>query len=196
MNAESRLLPAALSLACALAVGACAHGPGATAQVPDPVADGAVDAAGADEGLVPGLRRPRPGLLSGGQPGPEAWSELAAQGVTTVINLRTAEEMDGRDAAAEVEAAGMTYHGLPISGVGDLDAENAAALWRLVEAAPGPVLVHCASGNRVGALLALGAAQEGGMPPEQALEFGRSAGLASPRLEPQVRERLGLPPQE
>lgn len=158
----------------------------------------AADAATADalQPLVPEARRPRPDLITGGQPGPEAWADLAARGVTTVVNLRPDAELEGRDAEAEVEQAGMAYHAIPVSGAADLDAANAARLWHLVEAADGPVLVHCASGNRVGALLALGAAWEGGVAPEQALEFGRAAGLTSPRLEEQVRERLGLPAQE
>jgi len=55
------------------------------------------------------------------------------------------------------------------------------------------VLVHCASANRAGALLALAAAQHGAMTPVDALAFGRAAGLSSPVLEADVRARLGLP---
>ena len=55
----------------------------------------------------------------------------------------------------------------------------------------GAVLVHCASGNRVGALIAIGAAKAGGMAPEAALELGKAAGLTS--AEPRVRELLQLP---
>jgi hypothetical protein len=51
-------------------------------------------------------------------------------------------------------------------------------------------MVHCASGNRVGALLALRANRLEGASPEDALELGLDAGLT--RLEPAVREALGL----
>ncbi len=44
----------------------------------------------------------------------------------------------------------------------------------------GPVLLHCASGNRVGALLALRARMHGASP-EEALELGNEAGLSSLR---------------
>ncbi|MDH5822877.1 sulfur transferase domain-containing protein [Luteimonas sp. RD2P54] len=142
---------------------------------------------------LPGVRQPRPGLVTGGQPAPEAWPALAARGVRTVINLRTPAEMAGRDEAREVAAAGMRYHALPVAGAGDLDERRAAALWRLIESAPGTVAVHCASGNRVGALLALAAAEHGGMDAEAALRFGKSAGLGG--LEATVRERLGLAPE-
>jgi uncharacterized protein (TIGR01244 family) len=137
---------------------------------------------------------PREGLLTGGQPAPADWAELKAQGVTTIINLRPSAEMAGRNEAAEVGATGMAYIELPVAGAEDIDADNARRLWSLLKASPAPVFVHCASGNRVGALLALGAAQSGGMDADAALEFGRSAGLRG--LEPVVRERLGLPPAD
>jgi uncharacterized protein (TIGR01244 family) len=137
---------------------------------------------------------PREGLLTGGQPAPADWAELKAQGVTTIINLRPSAEMAGRNEAAEVGATGMAYIELPVAGAEDIDADNARRLWSLLKASPAPVFVHCASGNRVGALLALGAAQSGAMGADAALEFGRSAGLRG--LEPVVRERLGLPPAD
>lgn len=143
---------------------------------------------------VPNLRQPSERLLTGGQPEAAAWKHLAADGVTTVINLRPADEMAGRDEAAEVAAAGMSYRQIPVAGAAGVTAENADALWSAIAQAPGKVLVHCASGNRVGALLALGAAQEGGMDPQQALQFGKDAGLTG--AEPRVREVLGLPPAD
>lgn len=139
-----------------------------------------------------GWHEPRPGLLTGGQPSPADWTALKAQGVTMVVNLRPDAEMAGRNEAAEVAAAGMAYVGIPVAGADAIDADNARRLWTLLKVNGAPVFVHCASGNRAGALLALGAAQSGGMAPEAALEFGRKAGLTG--LEPVVRERLGLPP--
>lgn len=137
---------------------------------------------------IPGLREPRADLFTAGQPIPEAWDAVAESGITTVINLRPEKEMEGRDEAAEVAAAGIDYHQLPVAGAGDVNDANAEQLRRLIEQAPGPVLVHCASGNRVGALLALGAAADGEMTSEEAIAFGRDAGLAS--LESRVREVL------
>jgi len=143
---------------------------------------------------VPNLRQPNDRLLTGGQPDAAAWKQLAADGVTTVINLRPADEMAGRDEAAEVIAAGMSYRQIPVAGAAGITTENANALWTAIAQAPGKVLVHCASGNRVGALLALGAAEQGGMDSQQALQFGKAAGLSG--AEPRVREALGLPPAD
>lgn len=140
---------------------------------------------------VPNLRQPREHLLTGGQPDGAAWTTLAAQGVGTVINLRPEAELAGRDEAGEVTAAGMAYVSIPIASAGDLTPANARALSQAIAQAKGTVLVHCASGNRVGALLALDAAQNGA-DANDALQFGKDAGLTG--AEPRVRELLGLPP--
>ncbi|AWV08342.1 beta-lactamase hydrolase domain-containing protein [Marilutibacter maris] len=135
------------------------------------------------------LHAPRPGLYTAGQPAESDWRAIAARGVTTVINLRTPAEMDGRDEAAEVAAAGMDYHAIPVAGAAGIDADNAAALAALLQRVDGTVLVHCASGNRAGGLVALAAAADG-QPAEQALRLGRAAGLSG--AEAQVRDQLGL----
>jgi uncharacterized protein (TIGR01244 family) len=114
--------------------------------------------------------------------------------VTTVINLRPDAELGGRDEATEVAAAGLAYREIPVAGAPEVTEAKARELWAQLEGTEGGVLVHCASGNRVGALLALGAASAGGLPAEEALEFGRRAGLTG--LEPRVRELLGLPPRD
>ena len=135
------------------------------------------------------IMQPRPGLHTAGQPSLEQIDALAAQGVRTVIDLRTDGEDRGYDEAAELESRGLAYRRLPIAGAQDLTPANAAALKRLLDAGGDGVLLHCASGNRVGALLALMAAQQEGATPEQALELGRRAGLKS--LAPAVEEKLG-----
>lgn len=144
--------------------------------------------------LVPGFKQPTPTLVTGGQPEAGAWPVAAAQGVTTVINLRPDSELGERDEAGEVTGAGLAYRQLPVDGAGDITEANARTLWQWIQDAPGTVLVHCGSGNRVGALLAIGAAREGGMAPEAAIAYGKSAGLGS--AEPKVREVLGLPLQD
>ena len=134
------------------------------------------------------LRTPRPGLYTAGQPAAGDWSAVAARGVGTVIDLRAPGELKERDEPAEVGAAGMRYLSIPVAGAGGIDDANAQRLRTALEAANGPVLVHCASGNRVGGLLALMQARSGGMTTEQALEFGRKAGMVG--TEARVRELL------
>jgi uncharacterized protein (TIGR01244 family) len=136
-------------------------------------------------------RQPLPRVYSAGQPNADDWADIAAHGVTTVIDLRPDAERPGRDEAAEVQAAGLAYRHIAIAGPQDLTPEAARTLWQAIDASPGKVLVHCASGNRAGALLAIAAAREGHMSPERALELGREGGMTS--TEPRVREVLELP---
>lgn len=134
--------------------------------------------------------QPQPGLHTGGQPSQDDLVRLKSQGVRTVIDLRGAQEDRGYDEAAGAQRLGLNYIALPIAGKDDVTPENAKALGELLRAQDGDVLLHCASGNRVGALLALDAATRG-VPREEALELGRKAGLTS--LEPVVVEQLGKP---
>ncbi len=140
------------------------------------------------------FHQPRAGLHTGGQPTVEDLAQLHAQGVRTIIDLRGADEDRGYDEAAEVRRLGMDYIPLPIAGKADIVPGNAERLHALLQQHPDGVLLHCASGNRVGALLALSAAGPEHQPPAQALQLGREAGLKS--LEPTVREQLGLPATE
>lgn len=165
------LLAAALCVACASAPDA------ASAAAPTPASE--IERQAVAGPALPNLRQPRPGLYTGGQPAAEAWTAMAAAGVGTVINLRPEAELAGRDEAAEVHAAGMAYHQIPVAGADDITAENADRLWSLLQAAKGPVVVHCASGNRVGGLLSVALVRHGGLQPEAALALGREAGMAS-----------------
>ena len=126
-------------------------------------------------------------LVSTGQPDSELLSMVKAAGFTTIVDLRGPTEDRGMDEAAEVAALGMRYITLPIGGADDVTYENAAELDKIIAAADGPVLLHCASGNRVGALHAL-SRKMAGASSDDALAAGKAAGLT--RLEPVVIERL------
>lgn len=129
---------------------------------------------------------PVDGMTSAGQPDEAAFGVFAKQGYTTVIDLRTEGEDRGIDEPDVVEGLGMEYISLPI-GRDDINLENAQFLDRLLESADGPVLVHCGSGNRVGALLALRESLNGA-DDEAALEYGRKGGMTG--LEGTVKEAL------
>ena len=119
---------------------------------------------------IPGWRKAAEHLYSAGQPDRQHWAALAAAGLRGVLNLRPLAEQPGRDEAAEVAAAGLAYASLPIAGAGALDRESAAALDRALRQLPTPLLVHCASGNRVGALVALREAWFAGADPQTLLK--------------------------
>jgi protein tyrosine phosphatase (PTP) superfamily phosphohydrolase (DUF442 family) len=130
-------------------------------------------------------------LLTGGQPTAEDLAAFAAAGGTHVIDLRGPGENRGFDEAGISRRFGMHYHSLPITGAGSFTLDNVRALDRLLEQTVDQhekTLLHCASGNRVGALMALRAKWLHGSSENEALEIGRSHGMTS--LETQVRELL------
>ena len=130
---------------------------------------------------------PAEGITAAGQPSEAGLRELADSGYAAVIDLRTAGEDRGIDEQDLVESLGMDYISLPIAGRGAVNFENAEKLVRILSKFDEPVLVHCASGNRVGALFAL-REKMNGAEKEDALAFGRSAGMTG--LEDTVRERM------
>tara|TARA_R110002126_G_scaffold8953_25_gene41210 strand:+ start:1400 stop:1918 length:519 start_codon:yes stop_codon:yes gene_type:complete len=139
------------------------------------------------------FNQPAENLVTGGQPTQQELAMLKAAGVTKVINLRGPNETISFDEKAEAEALGLSYISLPVAGAGEVTADKAKALYELLQGDE-KVLVHCASGNRVGALLAIGAHSIKGTPVEASLEFGRAAGLSS--LEPKVRAVLSEESQQ
>lgn len=165
-----------VAMAIALAAG-CVHAPASVAAAPEVK-----------------LMQPLPGLFTAGQPGPQDWKAIKARGVRTVINLRTPQELQGRDEAAEVRAAGMRYIELPVNGADGLTRANAQLLHEALRPGHQQVLLHCASANRAGGLLALEQADFDGVPADAALALGRKAGMTS--TEARVQQELAPGHQE
>ena len=130
---------------------------------------------------------PVDGLTSTGQPDAEQLALFAEAGYVAVIDLRGVEENRGFDEAKAVSGQNMLYVNLPLASADAVNFDNAAKLDETLNGIDGPVLLHCGSGNRVGALLALRESLNGASD-EEALAYGRAAGLTG--LEDVVRERL------
>lgn len=135
---------------------------------------------------------PAAGIYTSGRISQDDIAKLEAAGIHHVIDLSQDNETPDFDEAAAVQAAGIGYDNLPIAGPDALTRANVEAFDRLLADAQGPVLVHCASSNRVGAMAALRAAWIEGVPVEEAIAAGRAWGLRS--LEGAVRERLAASP--
>ena len=127
------------------------------------------------------------GMTASGQPDAAALEVFAESGYVAVIDLRGLDEERGFDQQAAVDGLGMDYINLPVVGHDGISFDNARKLSEILDRYDAPVLVHCGSSNRVGALVALGASLDGA-DNEAAIEAGREAGLT--RLEGIVRERL------
>jgi uncharacterized protein (TIGR01244 family) len=132
---------------------------------------------------------PQSGFVSSGQPNEAVLRNFADAGYGTIIDMRMPDEDRGMDERAVVESLGMTYVTMPIGSADDINFENAAALDKLMSGLDQPALVHCASGNRVGALIAL-RAKANGASNEEALAAGKAAGAT--RMEEVIRKKLGM----
>lgn len=151
-----------------------------TTQVPRVHIDVATVSSARDVAPVDGIR-------SAGQPDAGQFKVFADAGYVAVIDIRGPDEDRGLDEVKVLEDLGLEYVRMPVVGDEAINYDNARALDELLARYDEPVLVHCGSGNRVGALLALRESLEGASD-EEALEYGKDAGLS--RLETVVRQRL------
>ncbi len=108
-----------------------------------------------------------------------------------MIDLRQPGEDRGFDETRVAESLGLRYVRIPVAGADGLDTANVRAVHLALQQSQGPVLLHCASGNRAGAVLGLVNARYEHASPEQALQLGQRAGLKS--LEAATRQRLATP---
>lgn len=128
------------------------------------------------------------GITSSGQPDESALRVFADAGYVAVIDMRGPDEDRGLDdEQAAVEALGLDYIPFPIASREEINFDSAKELDALLQGIDGPVLLHCGSGNRVGAVLALRHSMHGA-DDDEAIAHGKDAGLT--RLEDLVRERL------
>lgn len=132
---------------------------------------------------------PEPELMVGGCPSDRDLARLKQAGFKTVLDLRESKEWNGDDFAGRVKQAGLSFLQLPVSGLDSVDDSQTRQFWAYWnDARLKPMLVHCASGNRVGAMLALAAHRHGQVDAEQAIESGLAAGMKA--AEPLIRKKL------
>ncbi len=133
------------------------------------------------------LNNPMANIFSSGQPSKEQLRNLSKLGVMHVINLRPKQEQQW-DEGAYVNSLGLQYYNIPVKGAHGITLGNASQLAaQLEKIGDEPVLVHCSSSNRVGALIALRAFHKGdGI--ELAITKGKAWGLT--RLEALTRAKI------
>lgn len=135
--------------------------------------------------IVPGLVNactPLERVLTAGQPDARHLEALAKAGYRTVLDLRAPDEPRPFDEAAEVRRLGMEYVNLPVTAdtLGDETFDRFRALMRDPDRRP--LLLHCASANRVGALLIPYLVLDEGRSPDEAVELAVQVGLRSEEL--------------
>lgn len=130
---------------------------------------------------------PAPNLITGGQPSIDDLDKMAKEGVKTIVNLRTKGEFTKFDEKLEVEKLGMKYILIEVDGSDGITVKNAELLDSVLNEGEN-TLVHCASSNRVGGLLAYRAFRLKGRTSTEALALGKKAGMKS--TEKKVRQLI------
>lgn len=134
-------------------------------------------------GSIPFAACPMDGVATAGQPSAAAWPQLAHAGYRTVVDLRAPGEARDHDEPAAVRAAGLEYVPIPVSQPTLRDATFDTFRELMRDPARRPVFVHCATSNRVGALLLPYFALDEGMALGDALSKARESGLRNPDLQ-------------
>ncbi len=123
----------------------------------------------------------------GGQP---SRADLAAAarypGIESVLDLRRESENRGFDEAAELDRLDIEYENVPVGGPDQLTDEALDESLRIIRTSEKPLLVHCASGNRVGAVWMAWRMLEDGYTAERAEAEARLAGLRNDEFIPVV----------
>jgi uncharacterized protein (TIGR01244 family) len=119
-------------------------------------------------------------LFIAGQPTERALREMKAQGVTTVVNLRSPPEMArvGFDEAALVEQLGMKYVYIPMRGNAEFpySPETLRRFSDVMKSADGKVLLHCTIAWRASHLWGAYLIQQG-VPVAEVLRHTRAINL-------------------
>lgn len=120
-------------------------------------------------------------LTLAGQPQPEDWAALAAEGFQVVINMRSDPERAATQ-QQNAEAAGLRYIHLPLP-VYELEPEHLEQYHQTLAATQGRVFLHCRSATRVALMWLLDRIMYDGWTREQAEAALRAAGYDDDAME-------------
>ncbi|MCT7952109.1 protein tyrosine phosphatase family protein [Ancylothrix sp. C2] len=119
----------------------------------------------------------------------EQLQQAALEGYQSVMNLRAIEEEDFvTEEPLQVKAAGLQYFHIPIKP-GTLTKELTDAVLKHIEEAPKPVIIHCKSGMRSGAMALMSIATKQDLTAEETLQKAEKIGLNYDN-NPQMKEFL------
>jgi uncharacterized protein (TIGR01244 family) len=120
-----------------------------------------------------------------GQPTPQDLRQAAQEGYKSVLNLRSLQEEGAlSDEQQHAEAAGLQYVNLPVRPDA-LNQEQADRIMEQIDQLPKPLLTHCKSGLRSGAMALMYVATREGLSAEAAMEKGKQMGFdcdSSPQM--------------
>ncbi len=131
-----------------------------------------------------------PSLLISGQPTAKQLKAAAKAGYRTVIDLRTQAEDRGFNEEKTARRADLAYNNIEVN-LDTLNQSKVLYFLMVAREAERPVLLHCSTGNRAGALYYSWLVLEKGMPEAEALEKARAAGLRDPLLGESIQAVVG-----
>lgn len=130
------------------------------------------------------------GLFLASQPSAEDFEQVKKSGVVTVINQRHTSEIKDFDESEVVSSLGLKYENPAWSGSDELTDELIDHTRQLLDTVERPALLHCGSGNRVGAIWFAYRALDGGLDIDEALVEAKTVGLKSSKYEEIVRDYI------
>jgi protein tyrosine phosphatase (PTP) superfamily phosphohydrolase (DUF442 family) len=131
---------------------------------------------------VPNANQATPTVVTGGQPSAAHFRALKDAGVEVVLDIRDPMEPRGFDEQRLMDELGMDYRVITVTDA-HLNDDTLGAITDVMRQADGrQVLVHCASGNRVGGALIPWLILDQGMTEEEATMAAMRMGLRGAHL--------------
>ena len=131
-------------------------------------------------------------FATGGQPSATAYAKLATSGFRSVLNLRTAQEgVNLEEEKNAVEKTGMRYLNIPVVSTAPTSGQVTEFLAAVQDKSLQPMMIHCASANRVGAFWMIYRVLGQGWPLEKALQEATRIGLTSSTLKRFALDYIG-----
>jgi len=121
-------------------------------------------------------------ICTGGQPTVEQLTALKADGVKTIINLRTPMEYDPAPEIAKAKELGLRYFNIPVASAGPKDEQVVEFLKLTDDPQNRPAFIHCASANRVGAFWMIRRVLRDNWTMDAAKAEAEKIGMRSPNL--------------
>jgi len=127
-----------------------------------------------------------------GQPDAQGLKEAKAAGVRTVLNLRTPQEQKGGVEERQVALIGMEYINIPFGSIAALtDEVFERTRFVLSSVEHRPILLHCKSANRVGAIWYAHRVLDDHISRDVAMAEAKMIGLRSKGLIKRAQEYVG-----
>ncbi|MCA9248943.1 MAG: hypothetical protein KDA42_17570 [Planctomycetales bacterium] len=130
------------------------------------------------------------GIFLASQPDPDDFRTAQEGGIKTVVNLRLPDELNW-DEPSHVRKLGMEYVAIPFRSPDSLtDEVFAKSLKVLSDETKRPLILHCASANRVGAIWLAHRVLDDGIAYSDALAEAKTVGLKLPAYETKAADYI------